>query len=123
MKDIYIVVPTLDPEEEIMLPFIKDLRKEFKHVLVVNDGSAKTHDKFFAELEDLGCEVIRHHKNFGKGRAIKNAFNYILNEYPKVVGVVTCDSDGQHSVKDIKRIADAMIVGNQMTGFFKIFLN
>ena len=109
MKDIFVIIPTLDPDEKIMGKFIDELKKEFKNILVVNDGSKKIHDKFFSSLENDGIIVFKHYKNFGKGRGIKNAFNYILNEYPNVLGAITADSDGQHSVKDIKRCAEALI--------------
>ncbi len=109
MKDIFIVVPTLDPDEKIMETFINDLHKEFNNILIVNDGSAEIHDDFFKSLEKKGLEVFKHYKNLGKGRAIKNAFNYLLNKYPNIKGCVTCDCDGQHSVKDIKKIAKAVL--------------
>ena len=47
-----------------------------------------------------------------------DAFNYLLNTYPNLKGVVTADSDGQHSIKDIKKCAkevlkhsDSLILG------------
>ena len=106
MKNIFIVVPTVDPDEAIMAKFLKELHKKFNHILVVNDGSKKVHDAFFKKLEKDGIVVLKHYKNLGKGRALKNAFNYLLNEYKDIEGVVTCDSDGQHSVKDIENIAE-----------------
>ena len=109
MKNIFIVVPTLDPEEDIMNTFINELIKEFENILVINDGSKKTHDKFFDDLEKKGVKVIKHYKNFGKGRALKNACNYLLNEYPFIEGIITCDCDGQHSVKDIKKCAKTLL--------------
>jgi len=109
MKDIFIVVPTLDPEEDIMSKFVNELQKEFKNILVINDGSKKIHDEFFKGLEDKGIIVFKHYRNFGKGRALKNAFNYLLNEYENIAGVITCDCDGQHSVKDIKKCAKALL--------------
>ena len=109
MKNIFIVVPTLDPDEDIMRKFIKELHKEFESILVINDGSKERHNKFFESLEKDGIEVIRHYRNFGKGRALKNAFNYLLNKYPNIEGVITCDCDGQHSVKDIKKCAKSLM--------------
>ncbi|MBE6157145.1 MAG: glycosyltransferase [Firmicutes bacterium] len=109
MKNVFVVVPTLDPDEEIMSTFIKELKKEFKHILVVNDGSNSAHDKFFKSLEKEGIEVIGHYKNLGKGRGLKNAFNYLLEHHKNLEGVVTCDCDGQHSVKDIKRCAENLL--------------
>ena len=109
MDKIFIVIPTLDPDEEIMLKFIKELKKDFENILVVNDGSKSVYDKFFHTLEKQGIIVIKHYINLGKGRGIKNAFNYILNNYPDILGCVTCDCDGQHSVKDIKKIAKEVL--------------
>jgi len=109
MKNIFVVVPTLDPDEEIMGNFIKELQKEFKHILVVNDGSNSAHSKFFKSLEKDGIEVIGHYKNLGKGRGLKNAFNYLLEHYKNLEGVVTCDCDGQHSVKDIKKCVENLL--------------
>lgn len=109
MKNVFVVVPTLDPEEDIMEKFIKELHKEFEHILVVNDGSNSIHDEFFERLEKDGIEIIRHYKNLGKGRGLKNAFNYLLNKYPEIEGVITCDCDGQHSVKDIKKCAKSLL--------------
>lgn len=109
MKNIFIVIPTLDPDEEIMGNFLKELGKDFEHILVVNDGSKEIHDKFFESLKKDGIVVLKHYKNYGKGRGLKNALNYILNEYSDISGIVTCDSDGQHSVKDIKKIAKEVV--------------
>ena len=109
MKNIFIVVPTLDPEEDIMSSFIEKLQKEFENILVINDGSNKIHDKFFDGLEKKGIVVFKHYKNLGKGRALKNAFNYLLNNYSDIEGVITCDCDGQHSVKDIKKCAKSLL--------------
>lgn len=109
MKNIFIVVPTLDPEEEIMSTFIKELHQEFENILVINDGSNQSHNKFFDSLKKDGIKIIKHYKNLGKGRALKNAFNYLLNEYSDIEGVITCDCDGQHSVKDIKKCAKSLL--------------
>lgn len=109
MKNIFIVIPSLDPEEDIMSKFITELQTEFENILVINDGSKDSHDKFFKSLEKKGIKVIRHYRNFGKGRALKNAFNYLLNEYKDIEGVITCDCDGQHSVKDIKKCAKSLL--------------
>ena len=109
MENIFIIVPSLDPEEDIMLKFLKELKKEFTNILVINDGSKREHDKFFKSLEKDKIKVLKHYKNLGKGRAIKNAFNYLLNNYSDIEGAITCDCDGQHGVKDIKKCAKALL--------------
>lgn len=109
MKDIFIVIPTLNPNISILDPFLKELQKEFKNVLVYDDGCREEYQDYFKKLEKKGIIVLHHYINLGKGRAMKDAFNYLLNEYPNLKGVVTADSDGQHSVKDIKKVAEKVL--------------
>lgn len=118
MKDIFIVVPTLNPNIEIFSKFLNELQKEFDNILVYDDGCRDEYDDFFKKLEKDKIIVLHHYINLGKGRAMKDAFNYLLESYPNLKGVVTADSDGQHSVKDIKRVAkevldhpDSLIMG------------
>ena len=118
MKDIFIIVPTLNPNIELLDPFLKNLKKEFKNILVYDDGCREEYKDYFKKLEKQKIIVLHHYINLGKGRAMKDAFNYLLNEYPNLKGVVTADSDGQHSVEDIVKCAekvlerpDALILG------------
>ena len=57
----------------------------------------------------MGCAVLRHAVNQGKGRALKTAFNYCLNTWPELEGCVTADSDGQHSAECVHLCARALI--------------
>lgn len=107
MDDIIVIIPSYKPDIEIMSKFMKELKKEFKNIVIVNDGSGKEYDNFFDSFEDI--TVLKHCVNLGKGRAIKTAFNYIHNTYPKFKSVVTADCDGQHKVEDIKRVGQASI--------------
>ncbi len=118
MKDIFIIVPTLNPNIELLDPFLKNLKKKFKNILVYDDGCREEYQDYFKKLEKEKITVLHHYINLGKGRAMKDAFNYLLNEYPNLKGVVTADSDGQHSVEDIVKCAekvlerpDALILG------------
>ena len=43
------------------------------------------------------------------GRALKTAFNFCLQEFPGLVGVITADSDGQHTPDCILDCAEALI--------------
>ncbi len=118
MKDIFIIVPTLNPNTELLDDFLEKLKKEFKNILVYDDGCREEYKDYFKKLEKKKIVVLHHYINLGKGRAMKDAFNYILNEYPDIKGVVTADSDGQHSVEDCIACAkkvlerpDALILG------------
>lgn len=64
--------------------------------------------------------MLRHHLNFGKGRALKTALNYFLNECPGFEGLVTVDADGQHRIGDIRACCaalcahpDALVLGSR----------
>ena len=47
MDNIFVVIPTLDPEQDIMEEFIDNLKSEFNNILVINDGSKSIYDDFF----------------------------------------------------------------------------
>ncbi len=103
MKDIVILIPSLEPTEEFIM-FIKKLKKDFNNIVVVNDGSGKKYNDIFIAIEKYAV-VLKHTKNKGKGSALKTGFKYIKDEYTNIVGVITADSDGQHSIEDIKKCA------------------
>lgn len=109
MKDIIVIIPTYDPNETIMSDFMEKLQTEFKNIVVVNDGCRSEFDEFFKKLEAKKITVLKNNVNLGKGMALKHAYNYILNKYPKCKGVVSADCDGQHTVNDIKKLAEACI--------------
>lgn len=108
-KDIIVVIPTLNPNEEIMNEFIIKLQKKFSNILIVDDGCREKSRKYLKSLENDKIEIITHYKNYGKGRALKYALNYILNKYPNIKAIVTADCDGQHSPEDILKAAKKTI--------------
>lgn len=107
---VVIVIPSLNPDEKL-LHLVKNLREHgFSHLLLINDGSRADCVRFFEEAaSEYGCQVYTHAVNLGKGRALKSAFNFILNEYPDCIGAVTVDSDGQHTMEDTAACAKALV--------------
>lgn len=99
-----IVIPALNPPEEL-IDYVERLRTSgLEDILIVDDGSSKKFKHIFVELkEKYGCQLLTHAKNLGKGRALKNAFNYFLTmpDVKEYNGLVTADSDGQHRVEDV----------------------
>lgn len=81
-------------------------------VIVVDDGSAQSHEPVFAYLQALqGVTVLRHPTNLGKGCALRTGFAHFLSHAgPACPGVVTADADGQHLPSDILAVADALAV-------------
>lgn len=106
---VLIVIPSLSPDEKL-IGLLENLRDGgFPHVMIVNDGSTAAYQPYFDRAEqEFGCRVLRHHINYGKGRALKTAYNAFLNDYPGFEGVVTVDSDGQHTVEDVRSCIYAM---------------
>lgn len=102
-----IVIPSLDPTH-ILIPYISDLIGQgFAHIYVVNDGSSPSHDPIFQVISELdGCTLLAHDQNRGKGAALKTAFHHISQTFPKCQAIITVDSDGQHAVTDVCRMAD-----------------
>ena len=113
-----IVIPSYEPDERFPA-ILTDLNNAgLGPVVVVDDGSGDNYQNFFAQAEQiikpLGGVVLHHDGNKGKGRALKTAFSYILDNMPEATGCVTADSDGQHSVECIKKCMDALIENQRM---------
>ena len=105
-----IIIPAYEPDKKL-IGLLEELKKESLYpVILVDDGSdADTYNEIFEEARSrYNVTLLKHAVNLGKGRALKDAFNYCLNEYPLLLGVVTADSDGQHHPEDIKRCIDEL---------------
>lgn len=111
MRNAVIIIPALNPDEKL-IKYCNDLiEADFQKIILVDDGSDEEHRPVFDTLKALPqCSVLRHAVNLGKGRALKNAFNYFLNmeNRDNFSGVITADSDGQHRVEDVIKIQEAL---------------
>lgn len=66
--------------------------------------------KFFRQAEEHPqCHILTHDVNLGKGKALKDAFAYVLKELPDIKGVITIDGDGQHLLPDIIACGEKML--------------
>ena len=95
-----VLIPAYMPDEKL-IKVIKELIKNDEKILIVNDGSGSGFDDIFDEARKLGCEVLEHDINKGKGRALKTGFRYCIEHN---YSAVTADADGQHLPKDIMNI-------------------
>lgn len=105
--DIVVLIPSYEPTYDF-IEIIKNMRKSFDNIVVVDDGSNESYRAIFDKIEDMGVPVLRHAVNLGKGRALKTGFNYIANTYGHSCGIVTADSDGQHTAEDISKVAQSL---------------
>ena len=104
-----VVIPALDPEGTLPEYAASLLERGAEQVVVVDDGSGGSFQAVFQTLEEMdGCTVLRHERNQGKGRAMKDAFAYIAGrEDWKGCAVVTADADGQHCADDVCAVGRA----------------
>ncbi|NBK91533.1 glycosyltransferase family 2 protein [bacterium 1XD21-13] len=101
-----IVIPALNPPEHL-ITYVDDLiRSGASKFLIVDDGSSVEKQYIFQKLSlRPECQILIHENNQGKGRALKDAFSYILSkEEYKGQNVITADSNGQHLAADILRL-------------------
>ena len=105
-----IIIPAYEPDDKLIGLMDNLASAGLSPIVVVNDGSDRSaYGRIFDEVSARGAVVLDHAVNMGKGRALKTAFNYCLNEYPDMAGVITADSDGQHTASDIKKCMDALV--------------
>lgn len=102
-----ILIPAFEPSLKFV-KLIKNLKEKCNYdILVVDDGSGSNYDNIFKLVYELGCTILTHDVNKGKGEALKTGFEYI-KENLETEGVVTADCDGQHLPQDIIRVAESI---------------
>lgn len=108
MQETVVIIPSFNPDEKL-LRLLESLREAgLSNLLIVNDGSRPDCAPYFKQARQMGATVLTHAVNMGKGRALKTAFNYVLNTYGDEVRGVCADADGQHAAKDIRACLDAL---------------
>ena len=106
-----VLIPAYKPDEK-MVALVNELYSEGYGIIVVNDGSPACHDCYFQAVSHL-AGVVTLPENRGKGAALKAGMKVIREHYPQCLRFVTADADGQHSVKDIKRVMDELRTGSR----------
>ncbi len=105
-----IVLPSLNPDEKLNMVVEGLLKEGFKDIVIVNDGSDEAHMEPFRQAAvHKEVTLLNHEVNKGKGRALKTAFSYIIENRKDTMGVVTVDGDNQHTSHDIKACAEKML--------------
>lgn len=107
-----ILIPAYQPDQQLpaLIRSIRDA-EPWATVVVVDDGSGPGYKDVFDGVKALGCHVIGYSLNRGKGFALKTGFGFIADHLPDR-NVVCADSDGQHTIVDILRVAAAVQPGS-----------
>lgn len=111
-----VVIPAYEPDQHLV-DIVAELRRQAPtwQLVVVDDGSGARHSTVFTMVAALGATVLTHDKNRGKGAALKTGFAWVRSHAPGET-VVCADSDGQHLVHDIVRVACAVHPGTMVLG-------
>lgn len=111
-EPVCVIIPAFRPEPDLPERIRAVIRAIPCQMLLVDDGSGPQYRMAFDRAEDLpGCQVLRHRKNRGKGRALKTAFAFLQKQILEVeepdgslprkrTRILCMDCDGQHLVAD-----------------------
>ena len=97
-----IIIPSLNPNEKLIKLVNELIDFGFNDIIVVNDGSSSEYDKIFNNLPS-SVLVLKHEVNKGKGASLKTAIKEV-----KTDAFITVDADGQHRVKDVIKVKNAL---------------
>lgn len=101
--EIPVIIPAYEPDDKLIGLLERLLKAGIQRIIVVDDGSGNAYSGLFDKAGEMGCVVLRHALNLGKGRALKTAFNECLIRFADAPGCICADSDGQHTTEDILR--------------------
>ena len=105
-----VLIPAYEPDEQL-IPLVQELTGNGLSVLVVDDGSGKNYWHIFDQVREHAM-VLTQQINGGKGSALKTGMQYIWDHIPECEHVITCDADGQHSVRDVLRVQKVLHDGD-----------
>ena len=92
-----VIIPSLNPDNKLVAVVDALLEEGFKDIIIVNDGSDEEHMAPFNEVAAHSeCTILTHEVNKGKGRGLKTAFEFCLENRKDIDGVVTVDGDNQY---------------------------
>ena len=131
MKNTVILIPAYKPEEKmlellaVLAGYMKTAEEEQKTepavsqedqedtdqirgIVVVDDGGQEPYAQLFEKAQALGCLVVHHEVNRGKGAAIRTGIQAAVDRFGPEIRIVTADADGQHLPEDILHVAQVL---------------
>lgn len=102
-----ILIPAYEPDNKL-IKLVKELSKEKYNMVIVDDGSGTNYHDIFSKC-DKYSHIISYKENQGKGFALKTGLKYIKENHKEPFIVVTMDCDGQHTIKDAKKLIEECI--------------
>ncbi len=110
MRQVGVLISVYKPTLQLTQLVEELLHHDFIEIIIVDDGSPNEFRDFFYELQNKkNVTLLSHSVNLGKGDALKTGFNYFYSYHPTSIGIVTADADGQHLVRDILEVSNALM--------------
>ncbi len=124
-----VIIPAFNEADNlktVLPPLIELSNKNHWKIIVVNDGSVDKTGTVLNDFQDEACfSIIKHKINRGYGAAIKSGILASKTEF-----IITIDADGQHSVEDVEKLYNSIIIkdadmivgsrrGSQSSSFFR----
>ena len=100
-KDVAIVIPAYNPGKSLEKVTKQLLSAEFENIVFVNDGSKER--RTFHSISN-NIYLVSHNINCGKGIALKSGFECCQKNFQNIIGIITVDADGQHSINDVEKM-------------------
>ena len=104
-EDTLVLIPAYNESNNI-IKIIKGLKKYFRNILVINDGSCDD-TEILLNKNKISC--INHYVNLGQGAALETGLKIFIRE-SSLKYVITFDADGQHSPYDAYKMLPESIV-------------
>ena len=104
-KKISIVIPCFNEEKTIIqtlqksIESIKKLTKYYQIIIVDDFSNDQSREKLKIYEKDNSIYIIFHERNYGKGKALKTAFEKVNGEY-----IIIQDADLEYSPDDYKNL-------------------
>lgn len=108
-RNCVVLIPAYNPPESLISYLDELQRRGFVHRIVVDDGSRRGKREIFQQAEQMGCVVLGHRQNRGKGTAIKAGITYYQEHFQgKCDGIIITSANGRFSVESVEKIAQAL---------------
>ena len=105
---IIICIPAYKPDGKLTQLIESIENFGLTRIVVVDDGCGHEYTPIFIKAEELGCTVVRHCVNLGKGAALRTGIEKAVSLFGREISIVTADADGQHLPQDILRVAETL---------------
>lgn len=110
---IAVIIPSYNPSAKLVR-LVDELKQSgLQTIIIVNDGSEEEAEKVFSQLTQV--TLLSHSQNRGKGAALKTGMAFVQTNLHTCDFVLCCDDDGQHTPKDIAKVAAAGMARTQIT--------